>query len=181
MCLTKKLSLIFGTLLLITSINAMADQFSAAVDDKGNISLPENFREEMVHIGSWFVPDGDASGLHDVFTEKASFEAYRETGAFPDGATLVKEVRGHTTGDYTTGAGVSHSQDVKLWFVMVRDTQNRFPGNEIWAEGWGWALIKTDDVTKNTATSFEADCKGCHIPARENNWVFVEGYPSLKE
>lgn len=62
------------------------DTFSPYVDGKGNISFPSNFRTNMVHLGSWFVLSGGASGFHDVYTEKESVEAFRKTGKFPDGA-----------------------------------------------------------------------------------------------
>lgn len=113
--------------------------------------------------------------------QKQSLEYFRSTGKFQDQTTIVKEVRAHKTDDFTTGNDVSYAKDVKLWFVMVRDTQNRFPDNKVWAEGWGWALINTDSPSKNTAKNFEADCKGCHLPASDTNWVFVEGYPALHE
>nr|WP_269808714.1 cytochrome P460 family protein [Enterovibrio nigricans] len=93
----------------------------------------------MVHLGSWFVPDGGASGFHDVYTEKSAVEAFRETGEFPDGATVVKELRAHSSGDFTTGSGVSHAtRELKQWFVMIKDSENRFSGNKIWGDGWGW-------------------------------------------
>ena len=77
------------------SLSAIAadDGFSPYVDEQGNISFPGGFRTSMVHLGSWFVPEGGASGFHDVYTEKESAEAYRKTGKFPDGATIVKELR----------------------------------------------------------------------------------------
>ena len=171
----------YFAVLLIASGVTNAGDFSPYVDDGGTISLPHNFRNHMSHIGSWFVPDGDASGFHDVFTEEESLEAYRKSNDFPDGATLVKEVRAHRSGNFTTGSNISYSEDVKLWFVMIRDTKNRFPKNKLWAEGWGWALINADNPNKNVATDFTKDCKGCHLPAQKTNWVFVEGYPSLRE
>ena len=58
-------------------------------------------------LGSWFVPDGDASGFHDLYTEKETVEVYRETGGFPDGAMLVKELRAAKAADYTTGQAVT--------------------------------------------------------------------------
>ena len=58
------------------------DRFSAWVDAEGAITLPEDFRARMVHLGSWFVPDGSASGFHDVYTEPETVEAYRRTGKF---------------------------------------------------------------------------------------------------
>lgn len=154
-----------------------SSSFSKYVDEKGNISLPKDPRKNMVHLGSWFVPEGDVSGFHDVYTEAKTIEYYRQHGDFPDGATLVKELRQHDSGDYPTGANVSYqNSDVRLWFVMVRDSKNRFKGNPLWAKGWGWSMYQTDNPQKNVATSFEDNCQACHTPAKETGWVFIEGY-----
>ena len=159
---------------------AAAEGFSPYVDANGNISFPEGFRTSMVHLGSWFVPEGGASGFHDVYTEKESVEAYRRTGKFPDGATLVKELRASKSGSFTTGQGVSYATDgIKQWFVMIKDSRNRFAGNPLWGEGWGWALYKPNDSSKNAATDFQTDCLGCHVPAKDRDWVYTEAYPTL--
>jgi hypothetical protein len=158
------------------------DEFSPYVDDKGNITLPAGFRTSMVHLGSWFVPDGGASGFHDVYTEKASAEGFRNNGTFPDGATLVKELRASKAGTYTTGAGVSHATaDIKQWFVMIKDVEGRFTENPLWGEGWGWALFKPDDKDKNVATNYKTDCLGCHVPAKDTDWVYTSAYPTLSK
>ncbi|MEE4190275.1 MAG: cytochrome P460 family protein [Halieaceae bacterium] len=150
------------------------------VDDRGNISLPADFRVNMVHLGTWYVPSGGASGFHDVYTERESVEHFRKTGRFPDGATLVKELRGARSGNYTTGTGVgSATQEVKQWFVMVKDTRGRFPDNALWGDGWGWGLYKTDDPTRNVAQVYKADCIGCHIPAKETDYIYIHAYPTL--
>lgn len=164
------------------SLSAIAaDQgFSAYVDDQGNIRFPEDFRTSMVHLGSWFVPEGGASGFHDVYTEKESVEAYRATGEFPDGTTIVKELRAAEAGTYTTGENVSYATDgLKQWFVMIKDEQGRFADNPIWGDGWGWALFKPDDRQQNVAADYKTDCLGCHVPAKANDWVYVEAYPTL--
>ncbi|MGQ7844885.1 cytochrome P460 family protein [Granulosicoccus sp. 3-233] len=163
----------------MTSVVAQ-ESFSPHVDADGSISLPEDFRINMVHLGSWFVPEGGASGFHDVYTEKASAEAYRETGMFPDGATLVKELRAHVSGSYTTGAGVGYATDLKQWFVMVKDSSNRFAANPVWGDGWGWALFTLDDPATNAATDYKADCLGCHTPAKDKDWLYTEAYPTLR-
>ena len=159
---------------------AANESFSPHVDDEGNISFPTGFRTTMVHLGSWFVPDGGASGFHDVYTEKESVDAFRKTGKFPDGATLVKELRASESGDYTTGSGVSHSTaGLKQWFVMIKDSQGRFADNPLWGDGWGWALFKPDDMHTNVASNYQADCLGCHQPAKSRDWVYTEAYPIL--
>ncbi|MGR5501993.1 cytochrome P460 family protein [Vibrio sp. DNB22_10_4] len=164
--------------------NAVAEttQFSPHVDGKGNISFPSNFRTSMAHLGSWYVPDGGASGFHDVYTEKSSIEAFRRTGQFPDGATLVKELRASNKANYTTGQGVSHStKELKQWFVMVKDSKGRFSDNPIWGDGWGWALFKPENRVENVAADYKTDCLGCHVPAKGNDWIYTEAYPMLLE
>lgn len=171
-----------AALLMFALPSVGAEQsFSPWVDDRGSIRFPDEFRESMVHIGSWFVPEGGASGFHDVFTERESLEAYRRTGLFPDGATLVKELRAADAGSFTTGQNVSYANtEIKQWFVMIKDETGRFPDNAIWGEGWGWALFKADAPTINVATDFRTDCLGCHVPARAADWIYVEGYPALQ-
>lgn len=84
------------------------DGFSPYVDDSGRIRLPDDFRASMVRLGSWFVPTGGAGGFHGVGTGQRTVDVYRKTGRFPDGATLVKELRPPAAGNYGTGQGVSH-------------------------------------------------------------------------
>lgn len=129
------------SLALICSLSAFSlqagERFSSHVDDKGNISSPDDYRASMVHLGSWFVPAGDASGFHDVYTERATVDVFRKTGQFPDGATLVKELRASEASDYSTGSGVHRATTVKQWFVMIKDAEGRFAGNGLWGDGWG--------------------------------------------
>jgi len=154
--------------------------FSSHVDTKGNISLPADFRLTMVHLGSWYVPEGDASGFHDVYADPKSVIEYRLTGKWRDGAAIVKELRGATSGQYTTGPNVAHANDhIKQWFVMIKDTTNRFPKNSNWGNGWGWALVKPDDINKNLSTNYKTDCLGCHVPAQKTDWIYIEGMPTL--
>jgi hypothetical protein len=172
------------TVILMCTTAALAadddDTFSSLVDEEGTISFPEGFRTSMVHLGSWFVPEGPASGFHDVYTEPATVKIYRDTGKFPDGATLVKELRASKTGDYTTGSGVSHStEELKQWFVMIKDSTGRFADNPIWGDGWGWALFKPDNKNSNAASNYKVDCLGCHQPAKDKDWVYTEAYPIL--
>ncbi|MDT0618612.1 cytochrome P460 family protein [Salinisphaera sp. P385] len=168
-------------LYLVCSSSTAEQGFSPYVDDQGNISFPDDFRTSMVHMGSWFVPEGGASGFHDVYTEKKTVAAFRETGEFPDGATLVKELRSSNSSAYTTGPNVSHAtKGIKQWFVMIKDTKGRFSDNPLWGDGWGWALYKPDNQSKNVATDYQSDCLGCHIPAQDNDLVYIEGYPILR-
>lgn len=166
---------------VLITLPVSAESPSPFVDTKGRIQLPGDFRLGMVHLGSWFVPDGPASGFHDVYTERASAEHYRKHGRFPDGATLVKELRAHDSATYTTGANISSANaTVKQWFVMVKDARGHYPGNPLWGDGWGWALFKPDAPSKNVAADYQAECLACHEPARQTDLVYVESYPTLQ-
>lgn len=154
--------------------------FSKYVGPEGEISLPADFRLNWSHLGSWIVDDAKApgAGFHDVYTQPEAVEAYRETSSFPDGTVLVKEIRGIAAETLTTGPA-QWATDTEIWFVMVKDDQQRFDGPH-WAEGWGWALFDVKDRETNISESFAATCQGCHIPARNTDWVYIEGYPTLK-
>ncbi len=177
----SNIRLVFAIAILALSANVSAtEKFSPYVNDQGEISLPQGFRTSMSHLGSWFVPEGGASGFHDVYAEKSTVDAFRQTGKFPDGAVLVKELRASKSGNYSTGNGVSYATDsIKQWFVMIKDSKGRFPDNPLWGDGWGWALFKTDDLNTNAAADYKVDCLGCHVPVQEKDLVYTEAYPTL--
>ncbi len=175
------LILLAGLLLAAATLpegNLAAKTYTTHVSGTGEISLPADFRKGLAHLGSWFVPEGDASGFHDVYTQPEAIEAYRRTGSFPDGAVLIKELRGHDSGPMTTGVPAWANDTLKQWFVMVKDTEGRFPGNDSWGDGWGWALFQPGK-TGNVSTNYKSDCLGCHIPAKQTDWIYVQGYPTL--
>jgi hypothetical protein len=158
------------------------EQFSPYVGDDGGITLPDpmTVRAKWSFLGTWVVQGGNgAEELHSVYTQPATIGAYRETGQFPDGAVLVKEVRKAALGSLTTGE-VAWSGEEVLWFVMIKDRKGRFANNAIWAEGWAWALFLAEDPAANVATDFRDDCMTCHVPAQDSDWVYTEGYPVLE-
>ena len=158
-----------------------ADDFSPYVSKDGAISLPLDYREKFLHMGTWAVatkPGKPVDELHSVYTRPEDLPAYRRDGKFPDGAVLVKDVTKVASEKLTAGQA-TWDAGIKIWFVMIKDSKGRFPKNDLWAEGWGWALFEAKDPKRNVATSFASDCKICHIPAKKNGWVFVQGYPIL--
>ncbi len=161
------------------------ESFSPYVDAAGNIRIPEDYRQ-WAFLGTWHIaPEkgtGDsagAAGFHNVYMQHSAVEAFRETGQFPDGAVIVKELLKSKTGDLTTGE-VTWATEIEGWFVMVKDTQGRFPGNPLWGSGWGWVLFNSDNPQKTVTRNWRSDCLGCHLPAKDTDWVFVQGYPLLQ-
>ena len=156
-----------------------ASTFERYVDEAGNIKLPENFVADWVHMGAWaVVEDEKVIDLHSVYAPQEVIEYYREHEDFADGAIMVKEVRNARGAPHTTGDAF-WATDVKVWFVMVRDTTGRFPDNPLWGEGWGWALFEGVNPNEQVATNYESDCLGCHVPAEKTHWTYVYAYPVL--
>ncbi len=158
-------------------------RFSPYVTKDGGITRPTDYRDTFEYLGSYAVatkPDKPPDEMHVVYARPEDVRAYRRDGKFPDGATLVKEVTRVGSERLTTGQ--SHwATDVKLWFVMIKDAKGRFPDNDLWGDGWGWALFLAKEPARNVATDYSTDCRTCHVPAKKDDWVYIRGYPVLKK
>ena len=156
--------------------------FSPFVDKDGNIRRPKDYKIRWSHLGGFAVAKKEGatvSEIHDVYTQPKNIDAFRRDGKFPDGAVLVKEVREASADRLTTGHA-AWSTKMKVWFVMVKDSKGRFPDNKAWGDGWGWALFEAKEPDTNVATNYKTSCIGCHIPAKANDWIYVQGYPELE-
>ena len=178
-----------GAIIAIAALGSMqataissASQTEAAVDAQGNLHVPRDYQTSYQPLGSWAVAADEGRGakeLHVVLASPGSVEAYRKDGRFPDGTVLVKEVFETATKEMTTGT-VSHAEKLKGWFVMVKDSNGRYPGNALWGDGWGWSWFDAANPTRTTSTDYRLNCKSCHVPAQATDWVYVDGYPALK-
>jgi hypothetical protein len=173
------------TLILTATVAAASAQTAKdapGVGTDGSIHVPDvDYRKDWSYLGAFSVAgeDGDPAQLHVVYTQPEVVTAYRETGAFPDGAVLLKELFNAETADETTGRA-SWAADRAGWFVMVKDGADSFPDNPLWGDGWGWAFFNADDPTTTTTTDYKAECLECHEPVRDTDLSYVKGYPALK-
>ena len=183
-----------AVVLLLPCAMTIADEsytttYGSLVDEEGDITLPGNFRSDWTFLGTWSIAAKDvetsseasghgAAGLHNVYTQAGVAEYFQQNGKFPDGAVIIKELLKATTASMTTGT-VSRGAEVEGWFVMVKDTQERFSSNPLWGDGWGWALFNADQPEKSVTQNYKTECLGCHIPAREDDWIYLSGYPIL--
>lgn len=156
--------------------------FSKYVDASGDISLPDDFETAFVHLGTVAVapkPDQPVNELHSTYTRTEDLAAFLKDKKFPDGAVLVKEVRSTSNSKLTTGEA-AYGADIKVWFVMIKDSKGRFPENELWGDGWGWGLFEGEDRTKQVAVDYRTECRTCHVPAKKQDWIYTQCYPALK-
>src|SRR5262249_60104436 len=93
-----------------------ADDFSPDVTKGGGISLPADYREKFVHLGTYAVatkPDKPVDEMHNVYARPEDVQAYRRDGKFPDGAILVKDVTTVGSEKLTTGQS-TWTKDIKI-------------------------------------------------------------------
>ena len=153
---------------------------------------------EIIPVGPGFGAELRGVTLADVANDDAAYAAVR--AAFEEHSVLVfrgQEVTDDLqlafskrfgppevtkVGSEKLTAGEAHwSTDPKLWFVLVKDAKKRFPGNDLWGDGWGWGLFLANNPAKNVATGYKVDCRTCHIPAKQDDWLYVRVYPGLKK
>lgn len=159
------------------------DTFSPYVGKDGSIARPTDYRETFRHLGTWAVAkeaNAPVHEMHNVYAQLDAIKSFEKNGTFPDGAVLVKEITNVRADKLTTGQS-TWSTDDKVWFVMIKDSKGRFPDNPLWGKGWGWALFKANEPAHNVATDFKTDCLTCHIPAKEDDWIYTRGYSILKK
>jgi hypothetical protein len=182
--MTIRKSILPMTLALLTACLAVTLRGQAPyehldlVDAKGNIRKPQDYRDRYPILGVYTVLDPKGNEMHYTYASPGTAEFYRKNGRFADGTVLVKEVMATSHARLTTG-DAHWAASTKVWFVMVKDDKGRFPNNPLWGNGWGWALFKSDAPGTQVATDFKKDCLGCHIPAKETDWIYVPGYPVL--
>jgi hypothetical protein len=149
------------------------------VDKTGNIRKPTGYRDHYEALGTYTVFDQMGGGeMHYTYASPGAVEHYRKNGKFADGTVLVKEVFGTDHAKLTTG-DAHWASGIKVWFVMIKNEQQRFPNNPLWADGWGWALFNADAPDKQIATDYRKDCWSCHVPAASTDRVYLQGYPIL--
>jgi hypothetical protein len=180
----------FTALLAVGSIAAYRAQMGVAnggqkaeavVDPNGNLRVPAHYRTSYQFLGTWAVAadKGQASkALHVVYASPGTIAAYRESGRFPDGSVLVKEVYQTATQPMTTGT-VSHAEKLQGWFVMVKESKDIHPNNRMWGDGWAWSWFDAGNPLKTTSMNYKTDCLSCHTPAQATDLVYVAGYPLL--
>ncbi len=92
----------------------------------------------------------------------------------------MKDVYATETEPLTTGVA-SYADDLAGRFVMVKDAKDTYADvSPLWGDGWGWAFYEGAETTKTVTTDYAQDCLGCHEPARDQDLVYVQGYPILK-
>lgn len=152
----------------------------ATYNAEGELQRPIDHRE-WVFVGAPVTPndmnDGKAAfpEFHNVYIDPSSFASYKQTGKFPDGTIILKELVSVGGKSMASGNGYFQGEFVSLE-AMVKDSR-RFSD-----EPGGWAFFRfgeAPDYTPVGARMKTESCNSCHSGATED-YVFTDTYPVLR-
>ena len=177
----------------LVSAPVLAEKASKAIgaavfNDKGELLLPEGYREWMF-IGAPLTPHGlnnNKAGFpeyHHVYVNPDAYAVYQRSGVFPDGTVIAKELVLLHKGDYKDGS--KNAPSGRGYFadkfngmdVMVKDSQR-------YQETNGWGFYNFGHHAPPYMSSAQAlpkeSCAGCHQANAKKDMVFTQFYPVLR-
>lgn len=141
----------------------------------GQLRFPEHYRE-WVYLTTGFDMSYNPAmdmGHHmfdNVFVNREAYQAFLETGTWPDKTMLVLEVRRAESKGSINKSGHFQSTDTMGFEVHVKD-ELRFPGK--------WAFFGFGDASTAKMIPRSADCYSCHSEHAAVDTTFVQFYPTL--
>jgi len=160
---------------------------AAVFNAQGELLQPRHF-QQWVFLGAPLTPNGLNNGqaafpeFHHVYINPDAYAVYEQTGKFPDGTVIVKELVLLQEPDYKDGsknapsgrgffAGAFHGMD-----VMVKD-RSRFSNTN----GWGFFNFghHAPPYEQSAKAAPAEACASCHTANAHKDMVFANFYPIL--
>lgn len=142
----------------------------------GQMKLPAHYRE-WVYLTTGFDMSYSAAAMQmdhhvfdNVFVNPDAYQAFMETGKWPDNTMLVLESRRATDKGSINKRGNYQTGDVMGVEVHVKDSA-RFKG--------GWAFFAFGNGTTAKMIPVSRDCYSCHAEHGAVDTTFVQFYPTL--
>ena len=177
-------SLLAGALAGVVIVGASARPASSAdinpdaaqYDASGRFIPPTNYRD-WVFLSSGMdmsytaAPAMPGSHMFDnVFAPRAAYEAFKQTGVWPDGTVLMLEARGGASKGSINQRGEFQTAEIMGAETHVKDSK-RFTG--------GWAFFGAEGGKPSTMIPYAAACYSCHQQHAAADTTFVQFYPTL--
>ena len=157
-------------------------------NEQGQLLQPEGFRT-WVFLGAPLTPNAlndGAAGFpeyHNVYVEPAAYRYFVETGAWPEGTMMVKELQLTVEGSYSDGS--RNEASGRGYFpstangldVSVKDS-SRFSASR----NWGFFNFghRAPPYASAAGAAPQEACAGCHIASAHDDMVFSDFYQQLK-
>ncbi len=147
----------------------------------GELVRPTGYRK-WTYVGTPVTPNDMNGGnapfpeFHSVYMSPDAFDHYENTGDFPDGTVIVKELVSVGDKEATSGIGYFMGEFVGLEVSMKDKTRYKDkPGN--WAYfSFGHKYPLKDHAKAQPAAS----CNDCHDGSADDDFVFTQYYPVLR-
>ena len=161
---------------LLVAISLVGAAAAAAPE----LPFPANYREWVFlssGVNMSYSPDAQETEpgtpiFDNLFVNPEAYRAFKKSGKWPDGTTLVLEIRKGSNKGSISQAGHFQGPDVRDIEVHVKNTK-RFSGN-------GWAFFGFDKAGGGGKMfSRTAACYSCHEQHGAVDTTFVQFYPTL--
>ncbi len=188
----KVLMLVSALLLSTLSIFSLAEETqtpvgAAVFNAKGELLQPIDYRQ-WVFIGAPLTPNGLNNGqaafpeFHHVYINPDAYAVYQQTGSFPNGTVIAKELVLLQKPDHSDGSKNAPSGrgffggEFNGMDVMVKDT-SRFAKTN----GWGFFNFghHAPPYEATAQAAPEGACAACHTANAHKDMVFADYYPIL--
>lgn len=157
-------------------------------NNKGELVLPTGYHK-WVFLGSPLTPHALNGGnapfpeYHNVYVQPEAFDAYRDTGKWPEGTILLKELQLTTPQQYEDGSSVEVSG--RGFFPGARNGIDiSVKDNKRFADTNGWGFFNfghhAPPYLESAPAAPKASCAGCHI-ANATDMVFSKFYKPILE
>ena len=148
------------------------------------LKRPENYRT-WVYVGTPLTPNDMNNGkaafqeFHSVYIDPVSYDVYKRTGNFPDGTIMMKELVEVGTKASVSGNGYFMGDVIGLEASIK--SASLFPD-----EPGNWAYYSFTDHATGVLASEKApfpaaSCNACHDGSAQDDFVFTQHYPVLRE
>lgn len=184
----------FGSIAMIANAQMSASAQEAGDwmpkwTDDGQLILPTGYRE-WVFLGSPLTPNGlngGAAGFpeyHNVYIHPEAFKIYKDTGEFPEGTILLKELQlvldsEEPDGSRTEPSGRGYFPGAFNGIdISVKDS-TRFGDTQ----NWGFFNFghHAPPYAETAAAAPAEACAACHIDNADSDMVFTRFYRVLTE
>lgn len=149
----------------------------------GVLKRPVGYRE-WIYVGTPVTPNSLNNGkapfpeFHNVYVDPDSWKQWKETGRFPDGAIVMKELVSVGATQAVSGNGFFEGDYIGLEAAVK--SSKHFP-----SEPGNWAYYSfttpNHETLTETAEPFPtSSCNSCHEQNAGDDWVFTQYYPVLR-
>lgn len=155
----------------------------AQFNEAGQLIRPSGYRE-WIFIGAPLTPNDMNNGkaafpeFHNVYIDPVSWEHWKATGEFRDGAIIVKELV--SVGGKQAASGNGYFQGDYIGLEAMVKSKQHLPN----ADGhWGffrYTIENSDQLHESAMAQAEENCMACHQPKAGKDQVFIQYYPVLR-